>query len=167
MRTISKEELKGLYEKDFPLWVEKNLELLRERAYDLVDWENLLEEIEDMARSDLKACVSYLAVVLEHLYKWDNLRNLTKAGEGKGGLSWIKSVEISRRKINRLFRESPSLMAKLPQKLDYAWEEARDNIELWLSEIEEDPDQYHIPEECPYTYEEAMTKDLKKEMERP
>ena len=48
MRTISKEELKELYDKDFPLWVEINLDLLREKAYDLVDWENLLEEIEDM-----------------------------------------------------------------------------------------------------------------------
>ena len=33
-RTISKEELKELYEKDFPLWVEINLELLKEKAYD-------------------------------------------------------------------------------------------------------------------------------------
>ena len=30
MRTISKEELKELYDKDFPLWVEINLELLKE-----------------------------------------------------------------------------------------------------------------------------------------
>jgi len=38
MRTISKEELKELYDKDFPLWVEINLELLKEKAYDSVDW---------------------------------------------------------------------------------------------------------------------------------
>jgi hypothetical protein len=163
MRTISREELKELYEKDFPLWAEINLELLKEKAYDLVDWENLLEEIEDMARSDLKACVNLLTVVLEHLYKWDHFKKLTRAGEEKGGLSWIKSVEVARRKINRLFRESPSLMVKLPQKLDYAWEEARDNIELWLDKMGEDPDQYPIPEKCPYTYEEAMTRDLRKE----
>ena len=34
MRTLSKEELKELYDKDFPLWVEINLDLLREKAYD-------------------------------------------------------------------------------------------------------------------------------------
>ena len=54
MRTISKEELKELYHKDFPLWAKINLDLLKEKAYDLADWENLLEEIEDTARSDLK-----------------------------------------------------------------------------------------------------------------
>ncbi|MDW8294591.1 MAG: DUF29 family protein, partial [Aquificaceae bacterium] len=69
MSVINKEELKELYDKDFPLWAEINLELLKEKAYELVDWENLLEEIEDMARLDLKACISHLAVILEHLYK--------------------------------------------------------------------------------------------------
>ena len=54
MRTISKEELKELFDKDFPLWVEINLDLLREKAYDLVDWENLLEEIEDMGLRHLE-----------------------------------------------------------------------------------------------------------------
>ncbi len=166
MRTISKEELKELYEKDFPLWVEKNLELLREKAYDLVDWENLLEEIEDMARSDLKACISYLAVVLEHLYKWDHFRELTKAGEEKGGLSWIKSVELSREELKYLLEEYPSLKNKLPQELNSAWKRAITNLRKWLIEIGEDPDQYTIPKECPYTYEEAMTRDLRKEIKR-
>ncbi|MCS7197009.1 MAG: DUF29 domain-containing protein, partial [Aquificaceae bacterium] len=64
MKAMSRQKLKELYDKDFPLWAEINYELLKERAYELVDWENLLEEIQDMARSDLKACISYLAVIL-------------------------------------------------------------------------------------------------------
>jgi len=162
-RTISKEELKALYDKDFPLWVEKNLELLREKAYDLVDWENLLEEIEDMGLRHLESCISHLAVILEHLYKWDHFRGLTKAGKEKGGLSWIKSVENARDRIVVLFRRYPSLKAKLPKELQSAWIEAVSNLRIWLRESGEDPDQYHIPEKCPYTYEEAMTRDLRKE----
>jgi hypothetical protein len=42
--------LKELYEKDFYLWVQENLKLLKNREYDLVDWENLLEELEGMGR---------------------------------------------------------------------------------------------------------------------
>ena len=82
MRTISKEDLKELYDKDFPLWVEINLELLKEKAYDLVDWENPLEEIEDMGLRHLESCTSHLATILEHLDKWDNFRMLTRAGSG-------------------------------------------------------------------------------------
>jgi len=44
------QSLKELYEKDFYLWVLENLKLLKNREYDLVDWENLLEEIEDMGQ---------------------------------------------------------------------------------------------------------------------
>ncbi|MEN3028378.1 MAG: DUF29 domain-containing protein [Aquificaceae bacterium] len=165
MRTISKEELKELYDKDFPLWAEINLELLREKLYDLVDWENLLEEIEDMARSDLKACISHLAVILEHLYKWDNFRHLTRGGKEKGEFGWIVSIENARRKIARHFKNYPSLKGKLPHRLEEAWQEAVDNIRLWLSEQDIDPEKMNIPEKCPYTYEEAMQRDLRKEVE--
>lgn len=42
MKTISKEELK----RDYPLWVDINLGLLRDKAYKLVDWDNLLDKID-------------------------------------------------------------------------------------------------------------------------
>ncbi len=139
MKTASKEELKELYDKDFPLWVEINLQLLREKAYELVDWENLLEEIEDMARSDLKTCISYLAVILEHL-------------------------KNARREINILLTEYPSLRNKLPLQMDRAWIRAVAKLEDWLEDRGIDPKAYPIPEKCPYTYEKAMTRDLRREL---
>ncbi len=160
MRTLSKEELKELYDKDFPLWVEINLQLLKEKAYDLVDWENLLEEIEDMGRSDLKACISYLAVILEHLYKWDNFKNLV--GGKDAGINWIKSIRNARKEILKVFDMSPSLRSKLPLELTTAWKHARRELEYWLEDNDYDPEKFNIPEKCPYTYEEAMSRDLKK-----
>ena len=171
LKGISKEELKELYDKDFPLWAEINLELLKEKAYELVDWEHLLEEIEDMARSDLKACISYLAVILEHLYKWDNFRHLVGKEGGKG---WIKSVVNARREIFVLFSESPSLEKKLPVEISKAWNRARAKLESWLEDLyyegritKAQLREYlsQIPKDCPYTYESAMTRDLRKELE--
>jgi hypothetical protein len=63
------QHLKGLYEKDFLLWLEENLKLLENREYDLVDWENLLEEIRDMGQRYLDAIISQMARIVEHLYK--------------------------------------------------------------------------------------------------
>jgi len=166
MRTISKEELKELYHKDFPLWVEKNLELLREKAYDLVDWENLLEEIEDMGLRHLESCISHLAVILEHLYKWDHFRGLTKAGKEKGGLSWVITIELARKEIEYLFEKHPSLRVKLPKEFNSAWKEASLRLMKWLAKVGEDPKDYPIPKECPYTYEEAMTRDLRRELSK-
>jgi hypothetical protein len=44
------QNLKELYETDFYLWVMENLKLLRAGQYELVDWENLLEEIEGIGK---------------------------------------------------------------------------------------------------------------------
>jgi len=55
------QNLKELYEKDFYLWVQENLRLLKNKEYDLVDWENLLEEIEDMGQRYLDSAVSFMS----------------------------------------------------------------------------------------------------------
>ncbi|MEN3028380.1 MAG: DUF29 domain-containing protein [Aquificaceae bacterium] len=162
MRTISKEELKELYDKDFPLWAEINLELLKERFYDLVDWENLLEEIEDMAQRHLDACINCLAVILEHLYKWDNFREFAESETA--GIGWIKSVENARLRADAILEDYPSLKAKLPPELQRAWRRAKVEIIIWLKENNLNPENFYIPENCPYTYKQAMTRDLRKEL---
>ncbi|MCX8076819.1 MAG: DUF29 domain-containing protein [Aquificaceae bacterium] len=164
MRTISKEELKELYDRDFPLWAEINYELLKEKLYELVDWENLLEEIQDMAQRHLDACISYLAVILEHLYKWDNFRHLTRGGNEKGGLGWIKSIELARDRLEALMDIYPSLRTKVPVSIKEAWRLAIPEIVHSLRELGLKISKRDIPQECPYTYEEVMQRDLRKEI---
>ncbi|MCX7760766.1 MAG: DUF29 domain-containing protein [Hydrogenothermaceae bacterium] len=158
VKDISKEELKQLYDKDFPLWAEINLQLLKEKAYELVDWENLLEEIEDMAKSDLKACISYLAIILEHLYKIDNFKHL--AGGELAGNKWRKSVLTSRNNILSILEHYPSLKNKLPEELNTAWIYAKGYLKNWLIENDYNPEDFNIPAQCPYTYQEAMERKL-------
>ena len=45
----------SLYETDFALWTEQTVEFLRERNFKEVDWENVIEEIESLGRSE-KTC---------------------------------------------------------------------------------------------------------------
>lgn len=156
MKTLNKEELRELYDKDYPLWAEINLELLREKLYDLVDWDNLLEEIDDMAKTDLKTCISHLAIILEHLYKLDNFKDL--AGGETAGKSWIRSIKNSRVEIEVLFEYYPSLKSKLPLEMDKAWLKARKKLEIWLEDNNLDPRMYNIPQNCPYSFEEVMNR---------
>ncbi len=155
---ITKEELKQLYDKDYPLWVDINLQLLKDKAYELVDWDNLFEEIEDMGRSDLKACISYLAVILEHLYKLDNFKDI--AGGETAGKSWVRSIENAKDEIDILFNFYPSLKGKLPYEIEKSWIIARKKLIRWLKENDRNPNDYNIPEECPYTYEEALNRQV-------
>jgi hypothetical protein len=68
------QNLKELYEKDYYLWVQENLKLLREKKYDLVDWENLLEEINDLGEWYVDRVIDLMADILENLYRWENFR---------------------------------------------------------------------------------------------
>ncbi|MEJ7621957.1 MAG: DUF29 family protein, partial [Aquificaceae bacterium] len=99
---------------------------------------------------------------LEHLYKWDNFRNL--AGGETAGRGWIKSINNARKDILAEFKKYPSLRNKLPKEIDKAWIDAVRNLERWLEDNGYEPEEFNIPEECPYTYEEAMTRDLRKEL---
>jgi len=62
-----------LYDRDVLAWSERQADLLRrlargERVND-VDWEHVVEEIEDVGLSELNAVASYLEQILVHLLK--------------------------------------------------------------------------------------------------
>ncbi len=149
------QNLKEIYEQDFYLWVMENPRLLRNKEYDLVDWENLLEKIEDMARRELRSLISFMAVIMEHLYKWEHFRE-TK----------YKSIINARTDIVKLFKDAPSLKAKAQEKeiLQRAWEDAVLNLIAWFKWNENlalryfatFPTKEDFPEECPYSFEQIM-----------
>ena len=68
----------GLYERDALAWAERQAELLRrlaagERLNEPVDWPNVIEEVQDVGLSELRACKSLLRQVLVRLlelYAW-------------------------------------------------------------------------------------------------
>jgi hypothetical protein len=67
--------MSDLYDTDILLWSERQAELLRrsaagERVNDSeLDWPNIVEEIEDVGRSELRSCRSLLRQALRHMLK--------------------------------------------------------------------------------------------------
>ena len=49
------ENIPDLYDTDILLWSEQQAELLRRRAANALDWDNLVEEVEAVGRSELHA----------------------------------------------------------------------------------------------------------------
>jgi hypothetical protein len=70
--TSLKLDRQTLYQADFLQWIEMTVEKLRQQDYASVDWENLIDEIEDMGRSERRGLKSNLIVVLVHLLKWQH-----------------------------------------------------------------------------------------------
>ena len=155
------QNLKELYKKDFYLWVQETLKLLKKREYELVDWENLLEEIEDMGQRYLDSAVSFMAVILEHLYKWENFRDREYVGH-----SWIKSINNARNEFDVIFERHPSVRKKSAEELPTAWRIAVKRLVRWFKEDENHdlvkkyfgrlPTEKDFPRECPYTFEQMM-----------
>ena len=59
--------LKELYEIDDHLWLEKTIDLLKENKWNELDLENLIEELESLAKRDKLAMASLLEQVIRHL----------------------------------------------------------------------------------------------------
>jgi hypothetical protein len=58
-----------LYADDILLWSEQQADLLRRRAANALDWDNLAEEIGDVGRSELHVVESLLTHALRHMPK--------------------------------------------------------------------------------------------------
>jgi len=65
------------YKQDVLAWSREQAAALRRReaGHDLLDYENLAEEIESVGRSELRACGSHVADILEHLLKVEYVRS--------------------------------------------------------------------------------------------
>ena len=60
---------KNLYDTDYNLWVMETVDQLKNKNFDAIDLENLIEEVSDLSRRDKKKLKSLLRNLLEHLLK--------------------------------------------------------------------------------------------------
>jgi predicted DNA-binding ribbon-helix-helix protein len=107
----------NLYEQDYYSWLEQTALSLRKQAFDQLDLENLIEEIEDIGRSEKRALESNLRVVLWHLLKW-KYQPLQRSG------SWRGSIAEHRIRIRKALQDSPSLKNYLPEVFDETYQDA-------------------------------------------
>ncbi|MEH2446172.1 MAG: DUF29 domain-containing protein [Nostoc sp.] len=91
-----------LYENDYLQWIETTVEKLQSQDYANVEWENLIEEIADMGRSERRSLKSNLIVILMHLLKW-------QFQPDKRSGSWEGSIIEHRRRVKEALDDSPSL----------------------------------------------------------
>jgi hypothetical protein len=143
-----------LYETDYLKWIETNLQKLRDRDYANVDWENLLEEIEDMARSERRSLKSNLIVVLLHLLKW-------QFQPERRSSSWESSIVEHRRRIREALKDSPSLKPYFENVLAECYGDA-----VKQAKVETNLPLKTFPVQCPYHLTEVMDDDFLPDRER-
>ena len=110
----------NLYEQDYYLWLKNTAQLLRDDRLSELDKLNLIEELEDMGRSEKRAVKSNLIRVLQHLLKW-------KYQPEKRSDSWLSTIVEHRQRIILAFEDSPSLKGYYLEVFDKCYQDARKN----------------------------------------
>jgi Domain of unknown function DUF29 len=103
---------------DFNLWIQRTSKLLREKRWDEVDVVHLIEELEDLGKSERRAIVSQLVRLLLHLLKW-------KYQPQRRSDSWLDSITDARTQIQLAIQDSPSLKNYPAEQLDVAYQRGR------------------------------------------
>jgi hypothetical protein len=105
----------SLYEQDYLLWIEDIISKLRTRDIEGLDFDNLIEEIESLGRSDKRELESRLRELLEHILKRTYV-NMPECYRG-----WVESIDKQRITLEQLLAESPSLKPYFTQVFDKAY----------------------------------------------
>jgi hypothetical protein len=139
--------LAQLYEQDYALWLEATCQLLQAGHWAELDLANLLEELEDMGRSEKRALTSNLVVVLMHLLKYAHQPE-------QRSNSWRFTIKEHRRRLQEALSTSPSLKPYLDQVLAECYQDARD-----LAATETGLSLDHFPTQCPYSPTQVLDRD--------
>lgn len=124
---------KDLYDRDFVAWCEDTVIKLKAHKFDALDLDNLIEEIESLAKRDRRELESPLDVLLNHLLK----RCYIPLPENHRG--WELTIREQRKELQRLLKQSPSLRSYLSEIFDEVWKVA-------LAEVQEDYPEINFPD---------------------
>lgn len=125
---------KTLYANDLVAWLDDTVVKLKQRQFDDIDIDSLVEEIEGLAGRDRRELKNRLIVLLSHLIK----RLYVDLPDDYRG--WELTIREQRRQLSDLLEQSPSLRNYWIEVFSVAWETA-------LSEIREEYPQAHLPDQ--------------------
>lgn len=144
----------ALYEHDFHAWAERQTALLKARDFGRLDLENLIEEVDHLARQNRQQIRNRLVVLLVHLLKWHY------QPEGRLGGSWRGSIVEQRNRIAALIEDSPSLVGHPTAVLARAYRDARSEAAAEMDRPVAD-----LPAECPFTIGQALDAEFLPDLE--
>lgn len=134
----------NLYEDDIVAWADQQSSLLRMGRFADLDIEHLIEEIEDVGKSERRELASRMAVLLAHLLKWAYQPE-------RRGASWQRTIKEQRRAIAARLRETPSLKTALA---DPNWQEG-----VWADAVAKATEETSLdafPDDCPWPFLMAL-----------
>ncbi|MCY7392870.1 MAG: DUF29 domain-containing protein [Leptolyngbyaceae cyanobacterium CAN_BIN12] len=135
------------YLADFNSWIDQTAQLLRESRWHEIDVLHLIEEVEDLGKSERRGIASQLTRLLLHLLKWQYQPQ-------RRSDSWLDSITDARTQIELAIEDSPSLRSYPAEQLEEGYQRARRQAAKQTSvEIAV------FPDVCPYSPELVLAED--------
>jgi hypothetical protein len=135
------------YLADFDAWVTQTTQLLRDRRWHEIDLAHLIEEVENLGKSERRGIASQLTRLLLHLLKWHYQPQ-------RRSDSWLDSITDARTQIALAIEDSPSLRSypaeQLEESYQRAYRQAAKQTRLEISVF---------PQTCPYALDLILAED--------
>ena len=143
--------MSDLYDTDIVAWAEAQTDLLRrmakgERVNNQVDWTNIIEEVESVGRSELRAVASALRNAMQHklyLLGWPN---------ALAARHWQIEVRSHLAEATKDFRQS--MRKQIEADLPDLYRLARLGVERHV--LDEGAPEIALPAACPWTLDQLL-----------
>jgi DNA-binding protein len=132
------------HETDAYGWAVHTAQLLRDKKMNEVDFDGIVEELEEMGISNKHALTSRLTLIISHLLKWQFQPNMRSR-------SWTYTIEEQRKRAKIYINDNPSLKSKLDDIMIKAYD-----VAISKAASETSLDKKNFPTQCPYTFEQIM-----------
>jgi hypothetical protein len=150
---------KAQYETDYYSWALGQARALRDHHAGKLDWENLAEEVEDLANRNADALESQSERLIGHLLK---IAVAPSAIRNENLRLWQLTVRDARRKIRTILTRNPGLKPRAGELFAGAWPGGRDHALGALGMPDE-----AIAETCPWSFEQAIADGFQPSIRRP
>lgn len=150
---------KTLYEQDLQLWIKSTIHQLKERNFNSLDIEHLIEELVDLGKSDKISLESNLEILLAHLLKLKIQNDVPETMQA----SWYSSVDEHRSRIKKQINKIPSLKSYLVNAISEVYPDAR---KLAIKEAHRAkfgvriPDEKEYEQTCLFSVEQILDEDF-------
>jgi len=139
----AKTDLQRLYEIDEHLWLQKNIQLLKTNRLEELDAENLIEELENLGRSDKNKAASLLEQIIRHLLYLQYWATEVENNQPH----WEAEIDSFRTQLQRHL--TTNLHQYLEQEFETIYQDA-------LRYVTKKTRLKTLPSQCPYTLNQLL-----------
>ncbi|WP_162329542.1 DUF29 domain-containing protein [Synechocystis sp. CACIAM 05] len=122
-------DMKALYEQDFYQWLLATTNLLKSRQLTMIDWDNLIEEIDGLAREEVGQLYEHLEEIFHHLLIFQ--KPLISLEDRDNVESHRSKLSFGRIQLKILLESSPSLEEFWDEQFEQAYQDSREVVSVY------------------------------------